>query len=364
LLQGFDNKTLETMRVIWQLSRQARKSSSVQRAVTERTPGEVMSALRENAEGQRFLGELQSFLETYGKRGEAISLDAPSWLENPQPVIKNLRDYVTQPDRDPEQELKRQDLAREQRVAQARERLKGYPGPVKETFEFLLNAAQFANALSEEHTFWIDYAFPYRVRLACLELGRRFAEAGLLASPQDVTLLTPGEVRHTIEAKVDRRGLAAGRKAELEHFRQVSPPPFLGTPPAPEAPRDPMSIALGKLFGVPVTPSGLPNTLIGNPGSPGTATGRVKVVRSLHEADKLQRGDILVAETTAPPWTPLFATVAGVITDAGGVLSHCAIVAREYGIPAVVGAGNATHALRDGQTVEINGDEGSITILD
>lgn len=86
------------------------------------------------------------------------------------------------------------------------------------------------------------------------------------------------------------------------------------------------------------------------------------MIRSLSEAGKLQRGDILVAETTAPPWTPLFATAAAIVTDTGGILSHCAVVAREYRIPAVVGTGRATAVIRDGQTLEVDGDAGLVRI--
>jgi len=91
--------------------------------------------------------------------------------------------------------------------------------------------------------------------------------------------------------------------------------------------------------------------------------GMVKVVYSLGEATKLQPGDILVADTTAPPWTPLFASVGGLITNSGGILSHSAVVAREYGIPAVVGAHMATQRLKDGQRVEVDGSRGIVRIL-
>jgi pyruvate,water dikinase len=102
-------------------------------------------------------------------------------------------------------------------------------------------------------------------------------------------------------------------------------------------------------IGGPPAAADAPDALKGNAGSPGTARGPAKVVRSLSDAAKLQRGDVLVAETTAPSWTPLFATAAAIVTDAGGVLSHCAVVAREYGIPAVVGTGRATMTIRDGR---------------
>ncbi len=92
-------------------------------------------------------------------------------------------------------------------------------------------------------------------------------------------------------------------------------------------------------------------------------TGTAKVVIRLTDAGKLNRGDILVAATTAPPWTPLFAIASGIVTDTGGPLSHCGIVSREYGIPCVGGTGNATSMIKDGQTIEVNGDAGTVRIL-
>ena len=88
-----------------------------------------------------------------------------------------------------------------------------------------------------------------------------------------------------------------------------------------------------------------------------------RLVRALADAAKLQPGEVLVAETTAPPWTPLFGIACAVVTDTGGILSHCAVVAREYGIPAVVGAVVATSRIRDGQPLEIDGDAGTIRLL-
>jgi pyruvate,water dikinase len=87
------------------------------------------------------------------------------------------------------------------------------------------------------------------------------------------------------------------------------------------------------------------------------------VLRSLPETGGLEEGEILVAETTAPPWTPLFATAAAVVTDTGGVLSHCTVVAREYRIPAVVGAAMATSTIKDGQSIEVDGDKGIVRLL-
>ncbi|MEZ4617376.1 MAG: PEP-utilizing enzyme [Caldilineaceae bacterium] len=87
------------------------------------------------------------------------------------------------------------------------------------------------------------------------------------------------------------------------------------------------------------------------------------MIRTLSEAGKLTKGDILVTETTAPPWTPLFATASAIVTDAGGILSHCAVVAREYAIPAVVGTYTATHLIHDDMQIEVDGDNGVVRII-
>ena len=139
---------------------------------------------------------------------------------------------------------------------------------------------------------------------------------------------------------------------------------MLGSLPPGPPPDDPISRAVIKMFGGRPTESESADVLYGMAGSPGLARGRVRVVRSLAEGESLEAGEILVAPTTAPPWTPLFARAAGIVTDAGGILSHCAVVAREYSIPAVVGAKRATTVLRDGQLVEVDGTNGRIHIVD
>jgi pyruvate,water dikinase len=276
-----------------------------------------------------------------------------------------LKDYVTQPDRNLDAELSALAVEREELVAQTRQRLAGYPQPVVQEFEFLLKAAQEAAVVGEDHNFWIDFCAIYQVRRVLLEFGRRFTEAGVVDKADDVLFLTPDELRETANAlpRIDCRRVVAGRRAEMDYFRTIQPPAALGTRPAGPPPESPLRRALGKFFGAPPAPPTEPDVLRGNAGSPGIARGPARVVRSLAEAAKLQPGDILVAETTSVPWTPLFATVAAIVTDAGGVLSHCAVVAREFGIPAVVGTGQATAVIHDGQLLEVNGDSGVVRML-
>lgn len=367
LLQGFENKTLESNQALWALSRRAVAEPAVRQVFETLEVGEVSLALQESVPGRAFLAELQAYLDAYGHRGDTWGLSVPGWLEDPTSVLRNLRDYVKQPDRDLPAERAALIEERERHLAEVRTRLAGYPRPVVGQFEGLLQAAQFANVLSEEHGFWIDFMSSYEVRLVFLEVGKRLAEAGVLDSIDDVFFLTFEEARETAEQlpSLDRRALVAERRAEVEHAATVSPPPVLGTPPSGPPPQDPIGRAIVKMFGGgPPPASDEPSELRGSAGSPGVVQGTARVIRTLTEADRLQPGDILVAEFTAPPWTPLFATASAVVTDAGGVLSHCAVVAREYGIPAVVGTGRATATIKDGQQIEVDGNAGLVRLLD
>jgi rifampicin phosphotransferase len=364
LLQGFDNKTLETSRELWTLSRKVRALPDIQQVLDGRPIGEFMEALDRTPAGRAFKIDLQSYLTVYGQRGDTWGFSYPGWLEDPSPVIRNLQDYASQADRDAAKEQARLVDDRERAIAHARERLKGYPQAVRDEFELLLKAAQCANVLTEDHGFWIDFNSTYQVRRVVLEFGRRLADAGVIDTRDDVFYLVLDELRDLESALANDklRERVVARRSEVELFRTISPPPVLGTDYGPP-PDDPMNRSLMKFFGAPPPASDAPDVLKGHAGSPGTMRGRARILHRLDDADKLQQGDVLVAETTAPPWTPLFATAGGIVTDTGGILSHCAVVAREYRIPAVVGTGRATAVLRDGQLVEVDGDTGTVRII-
>ena len=214
------------------------------------------------------------------------------------------------------------------------------------------------------------------MRQIFLECGRRLVAAGVLQAVEDVFYFSLAELKSVLGQPLpwhtgNRR--VAGcqkswqpsideRKKTAERFANIAPPFHLGSLPLGAPPEDPISRMFLKIEGAGPGLSEETNELRGSPGAPGLVRGRVKILRVLGDAVKLQPGDILVAESTAPPWTPLFASVAGVITDSGGALSHSAVIAREYGIPAVVGAGTATRRLMDGEMVEVNGHLGIVRI--
>ncbi|MBI3964094.1 MAG: hypothetical protein HY329_00545 [Chloroflexi bacterium] len=366
LTQGIDNTTLRANRALWELTRRALASPWVRQVLYACSVGEVETELRRSPEGQAFLAELRAYRDEYGQRTDQVfELSARRWIEDPIPVISTLKDYLTQPDRDLAAELAELAAERERLVSEVRERLRSYPQAVVGKFDFFLKAAQEATVVREEHNFWIDFRSTYLFRQVVLEFGRRLAAAGAVDQPDDVFYLTLEELRATVTELPhgDRRRIVAERRAKLDRFRAITPPPALGTVPPGPPPDDPVGRAIGKVLGVPPPPMSEPSVLRGVPASHGRVRATARVIRTLDEADRLRAGDVLVAESTLPPWTPLFATAAAVVTDTGGVLSHAAIVAREYRIPAVVGTGFATALLRDGQTIEVDGDAGVVRIL-
>ena len=366
LLRGFDNKTLESERALWKLSREAIARPTVKRVLEDNVASSVLALLETTSEGRDFIARLGAYLDEFGRQcGKPFHFSEPSWIEDPAPAIRTLQHDIGRLDRDPEAELAAMAVERERLVAEVREHLRSESQPVVNQFETLLKAAQEAAVVSEDHNYWIDFRSAYQVRQVLLEFGRRFVAAGALDTPNDVFCLTLDELRETAAAlpRVDRRPLVAGRQAELQYFRTVQPPSVLGTLPSEPPPDTPLGRAVGKFLGAPPAMASDPREVRGNAGSPGRVRGPAKVLRSLSDSSKLRRGDVLVAETTSAPWTQLFATAAAIVTDAGGVLSHCAIVAREYGIPAVVGTGHATATIRDGDIVEVDGDHGIVRIL-
>lgn len=362
LLQGQDNMSLVVDRALYALSRRALGSDEVLHVLETSAAADVVAELGESAAGRAFLAELDAFLAEHGRRTSLyINVSAPSWVEVPTPLITALQDAVTQPERDFESELEALAQEREHLTAEARARLAGFPEAVREQFELLLSAARQGSVLQENHNYWIDTQVVYEVRRVALELGRRLAANGGVDVPADVFHLRLDELD---DLSADRHAVVAERAQEMARFSSVASPPVLGSLPPGAPPDDPISRAVIKMFGGVPRESASADVFYGMPGSPGTARGRARIVHSLAEGEALQHGEVLVAPTTAPPWTPLFARAAAIVTDAGGILSHCAVVAREYSIPAVVGAKRATSLLRDGQLLEVDGTNGRIRILD
>ena len=225
-------------------------------------------------------------------------------------------------------------------------------------FDEFLDIAQRYAVIREQMADDLTLGWPV-LRRALLRLGDVLIEAGAIAQTDDLFFLRHDEVLTALGASnpAPMAAVAEERRATWTEQKRLVPPAAVGAK-AHIAER--IAAAQEQLRTSAVEAS--ERVLVGMPASAGTATGPARIVRGPDDFAKVQPGDVLVAPVTAPAWTPLFASVAAVVTDTGSVAAHASVIAREYAIPAVVGTGDATSRLRDGMLVTVDGGRGSVSI--
>ena len=320
-------------------------------------PGTVFEQLLGVAGGPEFRTALDDFLDEYGHRNEAFTeLSYPRWIEDPRFPLLMVRRYLEL------EETSSPESAHSAQAANRRARMEEYAAkladPAKESeFRRLAKLAAQRTVLIEDHNFAIDQKAVSAARVPCLALGRRLVAQGSVETDEDVFYLKLADIREAAEdAGLDLRARVAERRAERARWMRVLPPTDIGDGPKP--PPSPTDTFLGTFK----TEPDPPGVVIGIAGSPGVIRGTARFIGDLSEADRLGPGEILLTYSTAPPWTPLFAIAGGIVTDSGGVVSHCAVVAREFGIPAVVGTRNGTATIKDGMTIIVDGTAGTVTL--
>jgi rifampicin phosphotransferase len=360
LLQGFPTRSLDAGRGLWRLSRSIKKSPALTRLFEEQEPAQLVAQLEHSDEGRHFLREFRAYLDEFGWRSEAFELADPTWREDPAVPLNTLQGYIALgEDADPDVRFRAAVQTRERLLDQTRQRLAGDSEKLAR-FTALYDIGRHNLVLTDDHNFYIDQIGDAILRSLLLEIGRRLVRQGALADENDVFLLYLVEI-HAGLAGAHQQALAAQRQAEMAAWSRIIPPPTIGEQPPPSD--DPWEEAvLRKMLGVPPEPSQDPDVITGTAASPGTVQGRAKVVHDLSEASKIQPGEILVCEMTMPAWTSLFSTVSAVVSDTGGVLSHCAIVSREYRIPCVVGTVVGTSVIKDGMLLTVDGSQGIVRI--
>jgi pyruvate,water dikinase len=355
LLQGFDNGTAAAGAGLGDLAEAAARYPAVAEAL--RTGR--YDALDSLPGGSAFLADLKRYLADYGWRVESWGvIHLPTWAEDARTPLMLVGRYLADPERTPAAAIRRAVAQREEASREVAGRL---PEAKLAEFNALMAGAQAHVAVSEGRALW-QLITVGSLRVPLLALGEKLAARGGLESRDDIFYLTIEEIKG-IGAGVagPAPSQVASRRRGMERWSRLTPPPFLGAPPDPSQIPPEMAPIARLFFGL-AAPEVRGREIKGQPASKGSARGRARVIHSLREADKLQPGEILVCTTTAPPWTPLFAIAAGVVTDSGGVLSHSAICAREYGIPCVVATQVATRVIPDGATISIDGGAGSVRI--
>ena len=348
--------------------------------VQGRSPQEIDEELDGSEAGQAWLAELEKVKDPWFNMatGDGLYHYYGSWLDDPSIPYASLIGYVHALREGQEVERPTEELVRE------RDRLASEYGALldeetRKGFDELLGLCRLVFPYVEEHKFLCDYWFLTTWWNKVREFGALLAEHGYLEDAEDVFQLSRTEVQSALDELVlvwatggvplgpkHWPPIASRRKEILERLADWTPPPAIGA--MPEEVRDPV---LNMLWGITTervrawaqSQDGGPE-LNGAAASPGVVEGPARVVKTVQEISDVRDGEILVCSITSPAWAPIFTKVGAVVTDIGGVMSHAAIVCREYGLPAVVGTGRATSQIRTGQTIRVDGSTGVVTILD
>lgn len=356
MTRGFRNKSLETSEQLWSLSRQVLAAPAVADLLRTVIPSAFLLNLRQVEGGNQFAEAFTAFLEEFGHRSEAfIELSNKTWFEDPRFPLFLLKRYLDAPaNQDPTVMHEASVAARQKRVAEVEASLTQEQLAI---FRQYLVSAQQRTVLLEDHNFYIDQKALVAARTPGLAIARRLVGQGAIDAIEDIWYLQEAEM-HAAAANIALRlqQPVAERKRERERWMRVLPPTAIGSAAPVSNP------ALDRFYGSFEQEPEEAGVVKGIAGSRGICRGVARLILSLDDIDRLEPGDILVTYATAPTWTPLFAIAGGIVTDAGGPLSHCAVVAREYGIPAVVGCRTATARIADGALITVDGDSGRVRI--
>lgn len=360
-----ETRQMELDRGLWRLARAA-IDLGLGDILLSSSEDDLLPALRAALDGPRWLADLDAFLQVFGHRMmRSFELNDPTWAEDPTPVLGTLRAYVAQGGTFDFARLEAEALAeREAAEAAALARIAD-PANRQKFARTLGSARAFQRAMEDDN-------FPFlranaRPRYIALAIGQMLARGGALDRAEDVFFLRRAEMEAALTDLATGMYPVAGwadvaRKArgDWERWCAAVPPAFLGD--LPDVVEDFM---INQFWGIKgkaqLEESG--NAVSGLGASAGLVEGIARIVRGPDEFGQVLAGEIVVCRSTNPAWTPLFTKIAGIVTDQGGTLSHAAVVAREYGIPAVLGTIHATARIPDGARVRIDGAAGKIEIL-
>lgn len=321
------------------------------RYLEQTTDDNFLTELLQFSGGHKVREALLSFLEQYGMRcpGE-IDLTRPRWLEEPKALLPTILNLVKQP---PQSSKVLKAKRRQAALSKAQDllaRLEQLPAGAQKAQE----AKTMIDLLwtfsgYREYPKYVMVSTYFIYKQALLREAEKLAQAGIVAVPEYVYYLSFEEFHTAIRTGQLNYQVIPERKREYQLYQKLTPPRLLTSEG---------EIIIGKYNRGDLPGNAIPGLAV----SAGIVEGRARIVPNLEEAD-LEEGDILVTTFTDPSWTPLFLSCRGLVTEVGGLMTHGAVIAREYGLPAVVGVVDATKIIKDGQRIRVNGNEGYIQLL-
>src|ERR671916_1357766 len=304
------------------------------------------------AGGREARDAIRAFLDTYGMRcaGE-IDITRPRWSERPTTLVPlilgNIRNFEPGAGKRRFEQGRQEAWTKEQELLERLRALDDGERKAEETKRMIDRVRTFAGYREYPKYGMVNRYFVYKQAL--LKEAERLVAAHVLGEKEDIFYLTFQELHDVVRTNQVDDQLIRQRKDAFRSYQALTPPRVLTSD----------GEGIDGAYRRDDLPAG---ALIGLPVSAGTIEGRARVILDMAEAD-LEAGDILVTAYTDPSWTPLFVAIKGLVTEVGGLMTHGAVIAREYGLPAVVGVEHATRLIRDGQRIRVHGTDGYVEIL-
>ncbi len=302
--------------------------------------------------GQEVQDAINAFLNTYGMRcvGE-IDITKTRWSEKPTTlvpmILSNIKNFEPHASHRKFEQGRQEALKKEQEVLDRLRQLPDGEQKARETQQMISLIRNFIGYREYPKYGMIARYFLYKQAL--LKEAEQLVQANVLHEKEDIYYLTFEELREVVRTHTLDYQLISQRKDEYKFYEKLTPPRVITSD--------------GEIITGQYKRKNLPaEAIVGLPVSSGVIEGRARVILHMEDAN-LEDGDILVTSFTDPSWTPLFVSIKGLVTEVGGLMTHGAVIAREYGLPAVVNVGNATKLIKDGQRIRVNGTEGYVEIL-
>ncbi|MEW6225201.1 MAG: PEP-utilizing enzyme [Chloroflexota bacterium] len=362
LQNSADDRNWDKIRALWEMKEEVKADAQLQAAFANVGATEIVPALQATERGRRFIDErVVPYQKEFGWHAVwSHEFIYPSFREDMNPVIQLVRDqYTSDYDYPSKVAALKADIE-----AAAREILEGLEGEALDKMRAANEINLKMAPLTPDHHFYIDQGANAHVRLVLVAIGEKLVEMGMLDQPDDTILFRYNALREFMGAPDAESGRAqvAAAKAKRAAAENIRPKDWVGTVTATQLAFPYLNLwGFPDKFNRPREMHG--DKIVGIGGSPGVVEGTARVVMSTDEFDSLETGEILVCEMTNPAWQVLYGKIIAVVTNAGDLVAHPAVLAREYGIPAVVGTSVGTYRIKTGDRLRVDGNAGVVEIL-
>ena len=356
------DRNWDSIKALWGLKEGVKSDPELAEAFRGETASDILASLKASSRGQAFLADrVTPYQREYGYHSVwSHEFIFPTVREQVEPVLELVRGYV-----DTNYDYPKAIAATAADIEAATEELlDGLTGEALDEIKALNDINLAMAPLTPDHHFYIDQGANAHLRLVLMAIGTKLAETRRFQDADDVMFLKYNELRMFIgdPATVEAAVLVRTRRAEREAGYKLHPPDWIGTVTPTQ-----LAMPYWSNWGFPAKferkATTVPSQVVGLGASPGIVEGVARVVLTVDEFDQVREGDIVVSQMTNPAWVALFTKMVGLVTDAGGITSHAAVLSREFAIPAVVGTSIATRMIKNGEKIRVNGTTGVVDIL-